>query len=123
MSVHRHRKALPPRHVFVARMVRNGVAAVCIVIGSLFVGACGYHYTASLSWLDATLNASMILTGMGPVDPLKTTSAKLFAIFYSLFSGVVFLTLLAIVLGPVLHRFLHRFHMELEPEEPADNSS
>lgn len=120
MAAHRRRRPLPPRRVFVARMVHNGAVAAGIVIISLAMGACGYHYAAGLGWLDATLNASMILTGMGPVDPLKTNAAKVFAIFYSIFSGVVFLGAVAVVLAPVLHRFLHRFHIDIQPDESAD---
>jgi hypothetical protein len=120
MSARQHKRPLPPRKVFLTRLARNAVAAIVVVIASLALGACGYHFTSGLTWLDATLNASMILTGMGPVDPMKTPAAKMFAIFYSLFSGVVFLGLVAVVLGPVLHRFLHRLHLEIEPQEPAE---
>ena len=79
---------------------------------SLAVGTAGYHWTAGLGWVDSELNAAMILTGMGPVSPLVTTSAKLFASAYALFSGVAFLTSVALIFAPVLHRFLHRFHLE-----------
>lgn len=123
-SPRRHRRPLPPRHVFLQRLARQALLAIGVVVASLVMGACGYHFTAGLSWLDATLNAAMILTGMGPVDPLKTASAKIFATFYALFSGVVFLAVMAVLLGPVLHRFLHRFHLEVEPQDsdPVDRS-
>ena len=79
----------------------------------------GYHLTAGLDWVDALLNASMILTGMGPVSPLATNGAKLFASAYALFSGVIFIASAGVAVGPVAHRFLHRFHLELDdPEEP-----
>jgi hypothetical protein len=76
----------------------------------------GYHFVARLSWIDSLLNASMILTGMGPVDPLQTVGAKLFASCYALFSGIVFITTAGILLGPLVHRLLHKFHLEIEPE-------
>lgn len=115
-SRRRHRP-LPPRHVFLQHLASQAGIAAAVVAASLLLGACGYHFTAGLPWLDALLNASMILTGMGPVDVLKTAPAKVFATFYALFSGVVFLSVMAILLAPVLHRFLHRFHLELEPDE------
>lgn len=87
--------------------------------GSLALGVLGYHALAGLSWLDALVNASMILTGMGPVNEMTTVGAKLFASFYALFSGVAFLTIVAVLLAPAVHRFLHRFHLDLagEPED------
>jgi hypothetical protein len=72
----------------------------------------GYHRIAGLGWVDSVLNASMILTGMGPVDPMTTTAAKLFASAYALFSGVVFLSAVGIVLSPIFHRILHAFHLD-----------
>lgn len=113
---HRSERLLP-RWAFYGRMARSGAAAAGIVIFSLFLGSAGYHFSAGLSWIDALLNASMILTGMGPVDPLKTVPAKLFATFYALYSGVAFLTMMAILLAPLLHRLLHNFHLEVSEEE------
>ena len=111
-----YHKPLPPRTVFFAHLARKAVIAIGVVTGSLFMGACGYHFTEKLSWLDSTLNASMILAGMGPVNQIQTDAGKIFAIFYALFSGVVFITMAAVLFAPVLHRFLHRFHLELENE-------
>jgi hypothetical protein len=88
-----------------------------LVFAALGAGATGYHLLSGLSWLDAALNAAMILTGMGPVNPVVTPAAKLFAIGYSLFSGVFFLTMVAVLLAPALHHFLHRFHLELHEQE------
>jgi hypothetical protein len=117
MEPHHHvHKPLPTRIVFARHLARKALVALCIVGGALTLGACGYHFTEGLPWLDATLNASMILAGMGPVDPIRTTGGKVFATFYALFSGVVFITMAAVLFGPVLHRFLHRFHLELERE-------
>lgn len=106
--------SLPPRAIFVRRLLQNAVLSAAIVAASLGIGALGYHEFVGLDWLDATLNASMILTGMGPIAPLTTGPAKLFGIFYTLCSGVAFLTFAAMLLGPVAHRFLHRFHLELD---------
>jgi hypothetical protein len=79
---------------------------------SLGLGVLGYHFIAHLAWIDALLNASMILTGMGPVNPLGTTAAKLFASAYALFSGLILISASGIVLTPIFHRVLHRFHLE-----------
>lgn len=117
--IHRHRP-LPPKAHFIRRVAWRALVAVGVIGGSLLLGASGYHFTEGLSWLDATLNASMILTGMGPVNELHTDGGKVFAIVYSIFSGVVFLVMAGILFGPVLHRFLHRFHLELEPEEEKE---
>jgi hypothetical protein len=108
-------RPLPPRRVFARHLARKVAIATGVVGTSLLLGACGYHFTEGLAWLDATLNAAMILTGMGPVNPLQTSGGKVFAIFYALFSGVVFITMVALLFAPVLHRFLHRFHLDLEP--------
>ncbi len=79
----------------------------------LAIGSAGYHLLGGLPWLDAALNAAMILTGMGPVQPISTPPAKVFAIGYALFSGVFFLTVVAVLLAPALQHFLHRFHLKL----------
>lgn len=81
------------------------------------MGSAGYHYLGDLPWIDALLNASMILAGMGPVDPIQSSAAKLFASFYALYSGIAFLTMVAILMAPLLHRFLHRFHLEVSDED------
>lgn len=76
----------------------------------------GYHEFEGLSWIDATVNAAMILGGMGPVNPLNTNAGKLFASFYALFSGIIFLVAIAVLLAPAVHHFLHRFHVEFDSE-------
>ena len=111
---------LLPRWAFYGRMAQSGAVVAGIIAFSLFVGSAGYHYLGGLPWLDSLLNASMILAGMGPVDPLKTDSAKLFATFYALYSGVAFLAIMAILTAPLLHRLLHKFHMEISEEEQED---
>src|SRR5689334_23056488 len=107
----RHEKLLPfPK--FLGRLGRTVLAASGLVGLALTVGIIGYHIFARLPWIDSFLNASMILTGMGPVDPMKTAAAKIFASFYALMSGVVFLSASGILIAPVFHRFVHRFHLE-----------
>lgn len=102
---------LPPRHYY-RRQLRNAAAAFGVIGVSLAIGVVGYHQVAGLGWLDSLLNASMILTGMGPVDRMESPAAKLFASFYALFSGVAFLTSVGLLLAPAVHRVLHRFHLE-----------
>jgi hypothetical protein len=113
MFEHRHEPLLS-RDRFLARLARSAIVAVVVVFGSLGLGIAGYHWIARLAWIDAVLNASMILTGMGPVDPMTTTSGKLFASAYALFSGVAFLSSVGIFVVPIAHRFLHHFHLEIE---------
>ncbi|HEY1764753.1 MAG TPA: hypothetical protein VGF85_07500 [Opitutaceae bacterium] len=104
-------KLLPwPR--FVRRLIRCGLLAAGIVALALAIGIAGYHGLGRLEWIDALLNASMILTGMGPVDPMKSDGAKLFASAYALFSGVIFLSAIGVVLAPIYHRFIHNFHLD-----------
>lgn len=107
-----HSRPLLPKKDYYSRLFGNLFWGMVILIGSLCVGILGYHFTEGISWLDSLLNASMILTGMGPVDVMRTTSGKLFASFYAIFSGVVFLTTIAFILAPAAHRFLHKFHLD-----------
>ncbi len=116
MFEHR-REPLLPRAQFYRRLARSLAVALLFMSGSLALGIFGYHWIAHLSWIDALLNASMILTGMGPVDEMKTDSAKVFASAYALFSGVAFLSAMAVLVAPVVHRFLHKFHAEAEEED------
>lgn len=114
MSAYSRHEPLPPRSVFLRHLSRNLSIAIGLVLGSLGIGTLGYHVFAGLPWLDAMLNAVMILTGMAPVDPLHSTAGKVFAICYALYSGVAFLTLVAVLFAPLVHRFLHRFHLDIE---------
>jgi hypothetical protein len=84
-----------------------------ILIGSLSIGILGYHYLAEMEWIDSLLNASMILTGMRPTQPIHTVSGKLFASFYALFSGLAFLSMQTMLLAPIIHRFLHVCKVDL----------
>ena len=113
MYEHRSQPLLP-KHLFIRRVARHVLSALGVIFGSLFIGIAGYHFTEGLSWLDSLLNASMILGGMGPVNELQTSGGKVFASFYSLFSGIVFLVTAGILLAPVVHRFLHRLHLDGE---------
>ena len=103
-----------PWPLFIHRAAIHLIVGACGIAFAAGVGPLGYHVFARLPWVDAFLNASMILAGMGPVDPLSTTAAKLFASFYALFSGLVFIALMGIVLAPWAHRVLHRFHVDEE---------
>jgi len=107
-----HQEPLLPVDKFIGRLFQSFLLALGFIAFSLLLGAVGYHFTEGLKWIDATLNAAMILAGMGPVDTLHTTAGKLFATFYALYSGIAFLTVSAILLAPVIHRFLHRFHIQ-----------
>jgi len=105
------------RGEFGRRVVRHVMLATVVMFASLALGVIGYHYVADLKWIDALLNASMSLTGMGPVDTMVTARAKLFASLYALFSGVVFLGVASVLVAPFAHRLLHRFHLERQREE------
>ena len=100
------------RRQFFHRMLRALLLSAVVIGSSLFLGILGYHEICGFGWVDSLLNASMILSGMGPVGELKTDGAKVFASFYALFSGVVFISATGILLSPVFHRVLHRFHIE-----------
>ena len=111
------------RRTLIRKLARNGGIVAALIFAAVAVGAAGYHWFDNLPWLDAALNAAMILTGMGPVNPISTPGAKLFAIAYSLFSGVFFLTMVAVLLAPLVHHFLTRFHLDLDEEEERREST
>lgn len=113
---HHKQPPISTRH-FVLRLVRSAGIAIGIMLAALFVGMAGYHWIGGLAWMDAFLNASMILGGMGPVDPMTSESAKLFSGCYALFSGLVFIALAGFLVAPVLHRVLHRFHYADEDKD------
>ena len=99
------------RAKFVRRVGRHLLLAVFLIGIALGLGVSGYHFIAGLSWIDSILNASMILGGMGPVDPLPSSTAKLFASFYALFAGLAFVGIASLMIAPFAHRLLHRFHI------------
>jgi hypothetical protein len=122
MYEHSKEPLLSPRKFFI-RLLNHGLIAFSMIAGSLGIGVLGYHYFENLSWIDSLVNASMLLGGMGPVNPLQTTAGKLFASFYALYSGMVFLIIAGVLLAPVFHRFLHHFHLDMQSEGDASNDS
>lgn len=110
------------RRDFTLRVLRHATVAVALLVGSLAIGIVGYAALDHLSWVDAFVNASMILGGMGPVDPMTNDAAKLFAGTYALYSGVVFLLSVGVVFAPVLHRILHKLNLQLPPDDDEDGA-
>src|SRR4026207_612774 len=106
-----HSEPLATPAAFAQRMLRYSLVTAGIILFSLAIGILGYHYLESLSWIDSLLNASMILGGMGPVNPLQTNAGKIFASFYALYSGIILLASVGILVTPIFHRFMHRFHL------------
>ncbi|HVG33435.1 MAG TPA: hypothetical protein VM911_10155 [Pyrinomonadaceae bacterium] len=119
MYEHRRRPLLS-RIEFAFRVLRHGLLAMGIVFAALGIGILGYHWFENMAWIDATLNASMILGGMGPVNALNTVGGKLFASAYALFSGVVFIGIMGIVLAPFAHRLIHSFHLGVDKDVNGD---
>src|SRR6267154_3623323 len=113
MFEHR-RQPLLPRSMFYARLARSATIAFAILFASLAAGMGGYHFLEGMPWLDAFVNAAMILSGMGPVGQLQTASGKIFAGCYALFSGLAFISSIGVVFAPMFHRFIHKFHLEIQ---------
>ena len=111
MFEQKHQK-IAPFSVFIKRLFIFIGIAVILILFALFMGIVGYHWIAGLNWIDALLNASMILGGMGPVNLLTSPGAKIFASVYALFSGLVFIAVMGIVFSPIVHRILHKFHID-----------
>ena len=118
MYEHRTDRLLP-KPAYRRRVARQGVIGLSLALFALVVGMVGYHVLEGMAWIDALVNASMILGGMGPVNELHTVGGKIFASAYALFSGAGFLVIVALIMAPVFHRFLHRFHLEVG-REPAE---
>jgi hypothetical protein len=110
MFEHRQQPLLPRRQ-FYHRMARSTLAGLSLVAVSLAIGMVGYRYFESLSWLDAYANAAMLLSGEGPLAPLKTTGGKLFAGAYAIYCGIALITSTAVMFAPVVHRIFHKFHL------------
>ena len=107
------RRQQPLTHgTFVQRLALHAACAVALVIGSLAIGMVGYHLLEHLSWIDAFLNSAMLLGGMGPVNAPVTPAGKLFAGFFALYAGLVFIVSAGLMFAPVLHRLMHRFHFD-----------
>jgi len=107
----KHNEPLLPKNLYYKRLFNHFSLGIYLITASLLIGILGYHFFEGLSWIDSILNASMILGGMGPVDQMRTDTGKLFASFYALFSGVVFLVTVGVIFAPVVHRFLHKLHI------------
>jgi hypothetical protein len=110
---------LLPRREYLGRIVRSVGLGLSIIGVCLGVGMVGYHCLEKLPWIDAFLNAAMILSGMGPVATLQTNAGKLFAGFYALFSGLALISIVGIIMAPVVLRFLHKFHLDLHASSHA----
>lgn len=110
----RRNHPLLSRAKFARRVARHLLLALLVVALGLGIGVLGYHCLAKLSWIDSLLNASMILGGMGPIDPLHSSAAKIFASFYALFSGLAFVGIASLMIAPFAHRLLHRFSLDKE---------
>lgn len=106
---------------FQGRLIRNGIWALAVVTGSLAIGTAGYMYFEGMRFVDAFLNASMILSGMGPIGDLRHDSAKIFAALYAIASGLLLFAIAGMILLPVYHRILHRFHMQVD--DPPDKTA
>lgn len=106
-----HKEPLVSNNAFYYRLFKHFCVAALLITISLLIGMCGYHYLGKLSWIDAFVDASMILSGMGPVSPLANNAVKLFAGFYAIYSGLLFISIIAIILIPIVHRILHKFHL------------
>ena len=107
-----HTTPLLPRKVFYRRVGKSALCGFSLIAAALSLGMMGYHFLEKLSWLDAFVNAAMILSGMGPLAPIETSAGKFFAGCYALFSGLLFIAVAGIFLAPIGHRFLHKFHLE-----------
>lgn len=112
LSYERHHDKLAPRSVFIKRLVAAEGFALALIATALIIGIAGYHYIAGFQWLDSLLEASMILGGMGPIKELPNDGAKVFASIYALFSGLIFIGVMGLVLSPVVHRIMHKFHVD-----------
>lgn len=103
------RHQLIPIRSFVQRVIWHLIIGLSIILISLVIGMCGYYYFEEMDWVSAYENAAMILSGMGPVDALQTVEGKIFAGTFALFSGIIFLIVIAIFIAPLFHRFFHKF--------------
>ena len=111
--MYEHRtQPLLPKDKFFRRLVGHMGVAAGIIAGSLLIGMFGYHFIEEQGWIDAYVSAAMILSGMGPLAPLRSDAGKVFAGTYALFSGIVFLSTVGVLIAPFAHRMLHRFHLE-----------
>ena len=111
MSLEQIKKGYSPRTIY-HHIARNTFIGTMLIAGALYIGMLGYHLTEKMPWIDSFLNASIILSGMGPADTMKTAGGKLFAGFYALFSGLAFIAIVVIILSPLIHKFFRKIHLE-----------
>ena len=114
MIYERRNDELAPVPVFIRRVIGSLGIALCLIAIALSIGISGYHSIAGFNWIDSLLEASMILGGMGPIKELPNDTTKIFAALYALFSGLIFIALMGIILSPVAHRVMHKFHVDDE---------
>lgn len=107
-----------PSNVYL-HVTRNAFLSLLLVFVALFVGILGYHYFETMSWADSFLNAAMILSGMGPAAALTTTSGKVFAGLYALFSGLAFIAIIVMMLSPLIHQVFRKIHLENNENDPT----
>lgn len=107
----RHHQLVSPKK-FVLRMVYSGLVGIVLIAISLLIGMLGYHYYENLSLVDSFVNAAMILSGMGPLAQMHTQSGKIFAGCYAIYSGIALISIAGIIFAPIIHRLLHKFHIE-----------
>ncbi len=117
------KEPLLPKAKYYLRLLYHVAVAAGIIAGSLLAGVLGYHFFEGQPWLDAILNAAMILGGMGPVNLLNTSAGKVFAAAYALFSGVIFLVIAGILFAPVVHRFLHKHNIQLTTDDDTSEGT
>lgn len=111
----KNKKPIPVRNIYL-HLTRNSLIGIGLIIVSLFIGMLGYHVFERMSWVDAFVNAAMILSSMGPLGTPATTSGKIFAGCYALFSGLAFIVIMAIIFSPIIHRFFRKIHLEYSRE-------
>lgn len=121
MFENRH-KPLLPLAIFYRRLIKFAAFSFGLIAVSLSLGILGYRHFEGMPWIDAFVNAAMIMGGMGPVGELHTRQGKLFAGFYALYCGLIFIAAVSIIMAPIVHRFLHRMHMDIEAKETQKSS-
>lgn len=112
LSYERRHDQLAPRSVFIQRLIAALALAQGLILVALMIGIAGYHFIAGFNWIDSLLEASMILGGMGPIKELPNDGSRIFASMYALFSGLIFVGVMGLVLSPVIHRIMHKFHVD-----------
>jgi hypothetical protein len=108
---------LPPVSKLITHILRNTIFGLIFIVVALYIGMLGYHGFEKMSWIDAFVSAAMILAGMGPISPLTTFNGKLFAGLYALFSGLLFIAIIVIIFSPLIHRFFHKLHLQIDKED------